>query len=281
MSRKSHKTIKPTDTVYHYCSAATLHAVLDKRALRLTSVASMNDSQEVRWGMSLLRKRKDFQELVALAFPKITMERFMAYVEEFVLVLATCFSTESDALSQWRAYADNGAGYCIGFRASALQALQGRLVKVRYSQADQGALVDSKIAHFLELAKHKAADEENSLGYAIVDFMVEVAALKNPAFAEEKEVRLIHFVNIEERDGELVPLYPVGLPSSLHVKFLMRGSVPTPYIDLDFSGAEGAIKEIWIGPTASVDDRAIRFMLGAMGHSGVNVHRSTASYRKL
>lgn len=281
MSRKSRNAIKPTDTFYHYCSAATLHAVLDNRTLRLTSIASMNDAMEMKWGMTLLRNRKDFQELVALAFPSLTMEQFMGHMEAFTLVLATCFSTESDALSQWRAYADNGAGYCIGFRASALQKLQGRLLKVQYTQSDQGSLVDAKISRFLELAKDASDGEKNRLAFELVNFMIEVAALKNPAFAEEKEVRLINFISTEERNGALMPIYPGSMSDSLQLKFVMRGSVPTPYIDLDFSELKGAIKEIWVGPTAVVEDRAIRLMLGAMGYDGVSIHRSTASYRKL
>ncbi|WP_416152053.1 DUF2971 domain-containing protein [Pseudomonas sp. Bout1] len=35
--------------------------------------------------------------------------------------LATCFSKAGDVLSQWRAYADDGQGYAIGFDSKLLK----------------------------------------------------------------------------------------------------------------------------------------------------------------
>lgn len=47
------------------------------------------------------------------------LDRFRKYSD--ILVYAACFSGESDLLSQWCEYADNGKGVAIGFNLKCLK----------------------------------------------------------------------------------------------------------------------------------------------------------------
>ena len=45
-------------------------------------------------------------------------------MEQFV----SCFSADGDVLSQWRAYADDGHGFAIGFAPAEFAILQGEAI---------------------------------------------------------------------------------------------------------------------------------------------------------
>lgn len=63
------------------------------------------------------------------------------------------------------------------------------------------------------------------------------------------------------------------------VQFQMRGSKPSPYIDVQLPEDNAGIREIFIGPRADVTDRELQLMLGALGFKGIALKRSEASYR--
>jgi len=53
------------------------------------------------------------------------------------LVLASCFSLAGDVLSQWRAYANYGQGYVVGFNAKQMTNLNIKALKVEYNEKKQ------------------------------------------------------------------------------------------------------------------------------------------------
>ena len=65
------------------------------------------------------------------------------------ITYAICFSERGDSLSQWRGYADDGSGVCIGFRADRISGMLGKnreskepghtfeFARIRYTPAAQ------------------------------------------------------------------------------------------------------------------------------------------------
>ncbi|GAB2314435.1 DUF2971 domain-containing protein [Stenotrophomonas geniculata] len=293
--------------LYHYCSAETLLAVLKSSSLRLGDVSEMNDSMERHWGHEALAQELERQR-------KEAPEEFMDFMDAAVLrsmnssiCLASCFSTQSDVLSQWRAYAENGAGFAIGLDPFVLQAMPVTLLEVCYDRQAQAERIADGVAYLRELhqliGRPEPALEESLTDEQLLDdgsgwepllraqidrfslavrfLTYDLVAFKNPAFSEESEVRLVHYALLNEQQGvELVPVkspsrWPGGREPKLD--FRMRGSVPICYLDVPIS--QNAIKEVVIGPRAIVEEDALTRLLATLGYRGVEISRSVASYR--
>jgi hypothetical protein len=307
---------EPTEgaLLYHYCSPATLHAIIQNKTIRLADISQMNDSMELQWGLDLLgvevERRSDLTEGA-----KYLLERAMQHVQNGAVCLASCLSTQGDVLSQWRAYADNGAGFSVGFEAESFETLPVTMFEVCYDPASQRERVSEMVSKIIEMDLHlgdESADEllfgplaellgiaENDEGenLASLDAVTQrrlyimeraslygtydLAAFKNPAFSEESEVRVVHLARVNDDADLRVTL--LGMDADWHSKripelrFAMRGSSPICYLDAPFPAE--MIKEVVIGPRAQVTEVALQRFLATSGFPDVTVRRSVASYR--
>lgn len=242
----------------------------------------MNDYLEVHWGYSI------WEQAASTRLNKYG-KYFIDEIDQVIhslgyqgLLLANCFSTEKDVLSQWRAYANDGNGYVIGFNARDLLELPIRALQVLYDK-DQQIKEASKIIDILYLLK-KENSPEFKISCAIYGF--DLCAFKNPAFSEEKEIRLIHLLNFQE-SNELIKLIDTGgqyfgeQKTGEQIKFRIKQNIPIPYIELDFSnnGKIQPIKEVIIGPKNHVNPTAISIFLETIGISKVKIEKSKASYQ--
>ena len=88
-------------------------------------------SRDRRWAAEKNRgtgsRRQRTQALIAgRPLPEIAtfaseFERFDLGIEAAAHFLICCFSADGDDLGQWRAYADNGHGFALGFDTSSLE----------------------------------------------------------------------------------------------------------------------------------------------------------------
>lgn len=274
-----------SELLYHYCSPETFLAICTNKSIRFSDIFSMNDFMEMHWGYHR------WERAAGAALDRLGKE-FLDSIDEVisssslgVLPLAACFSLNGDTLSQWRAYAENGAGFCIGFRADALCNLAARPLRVLYDTEQQ----EREIAQFLLALNevHKEEPESTEDFFRVcATFSCDLAALKNPSFAEEQEIRLIHVVNLVESNG-LLKLEDSGGTSfgrdtePQSIRFSMRGSVPAPHIDLSFVDPDGkhSIAKVSLGPRNDALPTAVSIFLETNGLSNVEVSRSHASYR--
>jgi len=99
--------------IYHYCSLNNLLKIITSKELYLFNAISMNDSYETNWIIHLIneelsKRNNDFNdEDIKYLDRSFSSNRLYPYI--------SCFSLDSDSLSQWRAYADDGKGVAIGF----------------------------------------------------------------------------------------------------------------------------------------------------------------------
>ena len=144
----------------HYCSNEAFLSILRTRELWLSDFSLSNDHLEGKWLRKLLTERWSKQNLYPLEYERLTAH-VDAVIDTFVAG-GFCLSEEDDLLSQWRGYADNGAGVSIGFEGSYLEKISGEedqpsLVELR--QVVYGAKAQERIlAPFLEnILKARAA----------------------------------------------------------------------------------------------------------------------------
>ena len=277
-----------TELIYHYCSGDTFNAICTNKTIRLCDIFSMNDSMEMHWGYSIWMK-------VANDLILELGHEFIDSIDEVIrisgtkcLVLASCFSLEGDVLSQWRAYSDDATGYCLGFSATDLLQLDIKALKVEYNEDKQFEELRRAVKVLYEVEKELALDDKygESFFKACRDIAYDLAAFKNSAFQEEKEIRLVHLLNFQKSNNSLKIVDGGGTyfgneAKPNEVKFLMSQSMPKTYIDINFTNNNqiNPIKKVIIGPKNNVLETAISIYLETLNVGHVNVERSKASYR--
>lgn len=274
--------------IYHYCNMASLCSIVESHNIWLSNSYVMNDSRENTWIIPFIRQcsselRSDkTAELLDNILMHYDLNTFTPYVASF--------SKEGDVLSQWRAYADDGAGVSVAFDpltfgvqrqpphlAVTKQGNTG-LADVIYDTEFQENYVRSVFRSNVDtyLANPKARVDNYSVG-AVASLRMMAPLFKNPAFQEEQEVRIIHIPMImgdkEDNlilDGSVSPL-----------RFRAVGDRLTSYFELPLSTQEGIepIVEVITGPKSRANHSEIRNMLSHNGYRNVSVVRSKASYR--
>src|SRR6266446_2177088 len=105
------------ELIYHYCGAASFLAICTIKKMRFSDLFSMNDFMEMHWGYSIWEKAaSEILDEVGREFLD-EIDKIISVSGVRGLLVAACFSLDGDVLSQWRAYADDGQGYAIGFDA--------------------------------------------------------------------------------------------------------------------------------------------------------------------
>jgi hypothetical protein len=112
----------PPATIYHYTDDRGLAGILESGRMRLTDIFDLNDPTELRHGVSpaikLLNAARRDDRLEIKQFSDNVAAMLHGGIEEAAHYFVCCFSKEGDDLGQWRAYADNGRGFAIGFDAT-------------------------------------------------------------------------------------------------------------------------------------------------------------------
>ena len=187
-------------------------------------------------------------------------------------------------LSQWRGYADDAKGFCIGFKAKDFTNLPVHLLKVEYEFENQFALImDSmkKIESYIQ----KGINKQNF--HLICELQEIFSMMKNVSFKEECECRLIYPIYVDvDRDGRLFDVSKDNEEYHKYVhdiEFRLVGNTPTPYVDMDFTMGKRfmPLKEVVIGPKNRSTELDIELFLRTSGIQGAKVSQSLSSYRQI
>ncbi len=296
--------IKPDRVIYHYCDANALLSILEYKTLRFTHAAYLNDTLEIRRGVEFCRGI--LHELLTDApnDPVLTSAvAYLTHVEDWQYYVC-CFSESEDKLSQWRAYADDGAGFAIGFSAVHLSRdsdspFECRLDKVTY---DTSPLRDG-LSSFVSDLQSQLAELPDDTDKDEMQFCVENAASrtggwcidqsafhKDVGFIEEEEWRSVRTYRLEgsEEEKRLLEGKADGLVRrvvrDMQTALLKRRKVRagrhglTPYIDVAIQPE--SITEVICGPrtTKNLTESSLRMLNTKFGFS-FTVSRSKATYR--
>ena len=110
-----------TGNAYHYTNSTGLNGILREKSLWLHDIRDMSDRLELIYPIEkIIEAIQSFQEQNRL---DSTFKDFLTFLQDGLRsafgqfgYYAVCFSEDNDKLSQWRAYAADGAGFAAGFK---------------------------------------------------------------------------------------------------------------------------------------------------------------------
>jgi hypothetical protein len=109
-----------TVPLYHYTDGLGLKGILESGRVWFTDYRHLNDPSELKHGIDMAHDVARRLGTGADGPVRLFLERFTDLFrhDNFAATLGffiACFSRARDDLGQWRAYADNGRGFAIGF----------------------------------------------------------------------------------------------------------------------------------------------------------------------
>jgi hypothetical protein len=286
---KHFEAVAPPPLIFHYTNDTGLRGIIETGKLWLTDIFSLNDPSELRHGCSpaieLLMAEQDAARPEIAGFSN-DLSAMVSGIEGIGHLFVLSFSENGDELGQWRAYADNGRGYALGFDAHTLEqafAAQGRghmTFPVSYDEAELRHMhrqIIDQVSPLISLPRGR-----NLRGEVINKYMSELriflwlpiirAALffKNKAYSNEQEYRFLE-------------IFPVDMPTP-DVKYRGRAhsSIPVRYREFDWRNvAAQSLRKIVLGPAAD-PDKARQFASDCLSafHTGtVEICPSKIPYR--
>lgn len=282
------------DVIYHYTNAAGVKGILESGTLWLSDLTTLNDPSEITYGIT--RALPILQDRVASLHP--AGQRFTDNIKAFADTGAlqrsahffVCsFSSESDDLSQWRAYADDAKGYALGFDGKLLEEAfirhhDGSLnhhhstFPIRYEDVKltqvQGDIV-TRVAPLILLPKGRRDLPGEAINSYMGELMIRtllplaqvVLSFKHGAYAHESEFRFLETYRMDQPP---------------ECKARIRSGETIRYREFDWrSRVPQALVEVRVGPAADFTE-ANQFIEGCLPTgSKPKIIRSTIPFRSV
>lgn len=267
--------------VYHYGRASTANLVLKNRCIWATDGRFLNDTTELRHASELIC---DFVAAhpshLSPWFDGSIIDALRQDREDPPATFIASFSSDGDLLSQWRGYAEDGAGVALGFDLS-LQAspsaaelgpgLSAPVVRpciyTNYTEIleivvrPQLEAVDQYLAGGGQGGPHRALQCLQKTLLITANLLGLV--LKNPGFREENEWRILALSQ------------SARVPRAVNFRDTRFG--PAPYIEIPVLPAQ--LKRLGLGPRIDpAAERSFRMMLQRY-ECDAEVYRSKVTYR--
>jgi len=299
-ANKEHSEKKENmETLYHYCSNKAFHSIIKSRSIWLSSLSLSNDSMEGKLVLDIITEIAKNDSLDENSINRL--QNSVSLLNKVADGLGFCLSEEMDLLSQWRAYTDDASGVSIGFSKKYLEKLSDHrrrdpekwgftLQKVVYEKNKQIDLIKPTYEEIKELINKGAykisgrrslldtrTEEEiekddkefkkaySNLSIKALCLLSKLYLLKQKAFREEQEWRLISYL-VKSGDDDC--------------SFRVSRNIITPYrkfplLDLD----EPSVVRVVLGPKNETPEDVIANFLRQNNFNDVKIVRSEASYR--
>lgn len=278
---------EPT-TIYHYCGVDGFLGIVREKELWLSHCRFMNDYAE---HVGMLRQAHEHLQGLTLHGPQEEFRKALHHLSGLVQQspYLACFSAESDVLSQWRAYANDGAGFAIGFSKDAIKRLCDdrekaadvglSLRQVSYDPSQASDMLRAIIQSYLTHPNVADWSKNTLVGLARADIWALAAVCKNRGFREEREWRIVMSPEITI-DEEYGPVADRGISEK---RFRVSANGIVPYFVLKFP--ETAITEVRLGPKNYAREpetrETLRELFRANGYDvgKIEIEPSEATYR--
>lgn len=275
---------KDNELLYHYTDLNGVLGIVKSSEIWLGHMLYLNDEAEYKYGLDKFKKELMVQQEMCTddilrAFLKTldSLDSYMLKQQAFVFSL----TEEKDLLSQWRGYADNGKGVCIGFDKKSIgngnnvklekcvydEVEQGKRVKELFKETINIFLKTKEESHYFsrsylpEILKRHAKAFDDAADYLIDELQNECLILKHPSFVEEKEWRLI-------------------IKKSEKMDFLVKDSFLKP-IEKHKINIEKTIRTIIVGPAERSDlaQMSMDMFMKNRGYNWIKIEKSTIPFR--
>ena len=205
-----HLETDPPELLYHYTTAAGCVGILSLKQIWATNSAFFNDATEHKHAIdlaknqlhNLLHNNIHYKDKWTPAERRLIEEMHhhaaAGGIGQFYVI---SFSQERDLLSQWRAYCGDSGGYSIGFPSLQLINMARNqnfmLTKCIYDHNEISRITVELLMTFVSIfnARRETEDEKQLIQNLSVEYgriLARIGAImKNPAFSEEQEWRLI------------------------------------------------------------------------------------------
>jgi hypothetical protein len=226
-----------------------LISILKTGRLWSSNLRYLNDSSEVKHVIGIIGERLDALTSNPNTFNHQSVASLKSKLAAAMKanVFITCFSESKDDLSQWRGYAPEGCGVCIGFSSSALQkaaqteaipASEKRhntvsfLTNVIYVDKDSGPTFDLIIEDMLNERPETSPKPSTMLALSAPFY-------KNSSFQDEREWRIVT---------------RSVLSNLSQIQYRVGKSTLVPYLELNLKSCEeDFISEVIVGPSPNID----------------------------
>ncbi|MEH6412544.1 DUF2971 domain-containing protein [Pseudomonas sp. NPDC089395] len=261
--------------IYHYCTANVFSSIISTQEVWLTDITKLNDETEYVTGFDLISEVLSARGIKKKLLRDSASEQISCTSCQ---ILVGCFSQEGDLGSQWRLYADDGRGLCIGFdeacisrnnlfnrsTAAGFQPIKSH-VALRSVEYDQAAFI-RKVEDLVDTLEHNNPK--------IKDIMLDIglrryaAIYKDQFFRDEREVRAMI-----EIDARIDDDYELGVRKNVYNEQANYHKLLTSYRGIS------AIKEVLIGPLCPLSIEQVRDELASHNLSEVEVTYSSGRGR--
>ncbi|MBW7997568.1 MAG: DUF2971 domain-containing protein [Candidatus Glassbacteria bacterium] len=215
--------------LFHYTTQEGLTGILHSRSIWCSDISTLNDPEELQYGKKLVDSKlkeniaKESNDHIVKLLKRIEMH--VNDFDTYHKVYIACFCENDNLLSQWRIYASRGGGFNLGLSINDNTKYSHNvndigdtsyiiLRKIIYEYSHQEDIISKYISNIMDGSKKALAwfDEHGCIPEAWADIaalesinvLIDiVTTLKNPVFHEEKEWRLIKFMEPDFRLGLL------------------------------------------------------------------------------
>jgi len=246
---------KPPSVLYHYTNDAGLTGIIESGQLWFSDIFSLNDPSELKHGLriaiDLLKSRSVIERPEIDKFASMFEQFINTSIEVVAHFFICCFSADGDHLGQWRAYADNGQGFALGFDTSLLEGAfaknQHSTFSITYNDDKltdiQTSLVELVVPLISLPRKTQMCGDsldaymKDLLVYHSLNVIQGAIFFKHTAYKEEKEYRFLQLFR--------------GDKPAPDVNDRQRGTLRVRYRVFDWrTPAPGVLKKIVLGPAA-------------------------------
>ena len=279
--------------IYHYCDLAAFLAILKSGRLRLSDALTLNDSEEISWGVRRFLEGLKRNARLPIAEKLLGATDVLRSRFDECCPCVSCLSSEGDSISQWRGYAADGTGAAVGLTFRGVRRnVEGLelyeigsgilLGPVVYEQAAQEAIVDRMLRDLDALVSQEGAGmktpQEVAARIAPLLHGVLAAFQKNAVFADESEWRCVKPGTPDDEERPRTAS-SANEPPLIGPLFRSRGARLIRYYVLELPPS--SIREVRLGPRCEARATTVRQLLAACGHDpdAIPIIRSDASYR--
>lgn len=260
--------------IYHYCGKEVFEKIIETEIIWLSDITKTNDKGEYNDGFQIIH---DILKIYPNVDKKIATEMSPSNINNTFKVLISCFSYDGDVLSQWRAYADDGCGFSIGFDMELIEqhhlfnrylekmeVISGKIsfISVNYDRSEFEREVH-------QLVK-KCIDSSSPISFKLLsrELMYMAIMYKDNFFKEEQEVR-----------GFIAPEESIkGDDYMIEQRDCSYGAANFHRLNTSFQDIH-AIKEVVIGPKNSATIEETKNKLKNFGLENIPV-RISVGYGK-
>lgn len=256
---KTLESQKPPPIIYHYTDDVGLRGILETGQLWLTNIFNLNDPSELSHGLSHAVRILNRKAASGPPESKLFAKDLAAFIQRGGIrksghYFMCSFSSRGDDLGQWRAYANNGRGYALGFDSRVLEGAFDnpksapilRAFPITYQDAELIEIHRKIVEAMFGLISLPRGKNISSAGikawiaelstWLMVHALDAAVYFKHEAYSNEKEYRFLE-------------VHPVDQPPK--VKYRGRPYMLVKYREFDWKSAPArALQQIVVGPAA-------------------------------